>query len=37
MAAEVAAAQGISHGVASGQMYRASALRDQLHQVAALW
>src|SRR5271154_1706793 len=35
MAAEVAAAQGISHGMASGQMYLAVALRDRLPQVAA--
>ncbi|MGO9927511.1 MAG: DUF222 domain-containing protein [Mycobacterium sp.] len=35
MAAEVAAAQGISHGMASGQMYLAMALRDRLPQVAA--
>ncbi len=37
MAAEVAAAQGISHGMASGQMYLASALRDRLPRVAALF
>jgi hypothetical protein len=37
MAAEVAAAQGISHGMASGQMYLAVALRDRLPQVAALF
>jgi hypothetical protein len=37
MSAEVAAAQGISHGVASGQMYLASALRDRLPRVAALF
>ena len=36
MAAEVAAAQGISHGLASGQMYLARALRDRLPRVAAL-
>jgi hypothetical protein len=30
MAAEVAAAQGMSHGLASGQMYQAVALRDRL-------
>jgi len=37
MAAEVAAAQGISHGVASGQMYLGVALRDRLPQIAALF
>jgi Domain of unknown function (DUF222) len=37
MAAEVAAAQGISHGMASGQMYLAVALRDRLPTVAALF
>jgi hypothetical protein len=37
MAAEVAAAQGISHGMASGQMYLAAALRDRLPRVAALF
>ena len=37
MAAEVAAAQRISHGMASGQMYLAVALRDRLPQVAALF
>ncbi len=37
MAAEVAAAYGISHGMASGQMYLATALRDRLPQVAALF
>jgi hypothetical protein len=37
MAAEVAAAQGISHALASGQMYLAVALRDRLPQVAALF
>jgi hypothetical protein len=37
MASEVAAAQGISHGMASGQMYLAVALRDRLPQVAALF
>ena len=36
VAAEVAAAQGISHGMASGQMYLAVALRNSLPQVAAL-
>ena len=36
MAAEVAAAQGISHAMASGQMYLAVALRDRLPRVAAL-
>ncbi|MGZ4583912.1 MAG: DUF222 domain-containing protein [Mycobacterium sp.] len=37
MAAEVAAAQGISHAMASGQMYLAAALRDRLPRVAALF
>jgi hypothetical protein len=37
MAAEVAAAQNISHGMASGQMYLATALRDRLPAVAALF
>jgi hypothetical protein len=37
MAAEVAAAQGVSHGMASGQMYLAVALRDRLPRVAALF
>jgi hypothetical protein len=37
MAAEVAAAQGISHAVASGQMYLAVALRDRLPKVAAIF
>jgi hypothetical protein len=37
MAAEVAAAQGISHGMASGQMYLAVALRDRLPRVEALF
>jgi Domain of unknown function (DUF222) len=37
MAAEVAAAQGISHGMASGQMYLAVALHDRLPRVAALF
>jgi hypothetical protein len=37
MAAEVSAAQGISHGMASGQMYLAVALRDRLPRVAALF
>jgi Domain of unknown function (DUF222) len=37
IAAEVAAAQGISHSMASGQMYLAVALRDRLPQVAALF
>jgi len=37
MAAEVAAAQGISHGMASGQMYLGVALRDRLPQIAALF
>jgi hypothetical protein len=37
MAAEVAAAQGISHGMASGQMYLGVALRDRLPRVAAMF
>ena len=37
MAAEVAAAEGISHSMASGQMYLACALRDRLPRVAALF
>jgi hypothetical protein len=37
MAAEVAAAHGISHGMASGQMYLAVALHDRLPRVAALF
>lgn len=37
MAAEVAAAQRISHAMASGQMYQAVALRHRLPQVAALF
>jgi Domain of unknown function (DUF222) len=37
MAAEVAAAQGISHGMASGQMYPSVALRDRLPRVAELF
>jgi hypothetical protein len=37
IAAEVAAAQGISHALASGQMYLAVALRDRLPEVAALF
>ncbi len=37
MAAEVAAAQNISHAMASGQMYLAAALRNRLPQVAALF
>jgi hypothetical protein len=37
MAAEVAAAQGISHGMASGQMYLAVALRNRLPRVGALF
>ncbi len=37
IAAEVAAAQGISHGMASGQMYLATALRDRLPKIAALF
>jgi len=36
IAAEVAAAQGISHAMASGQMYLASALRQRLPGVGAL-
>lgn len=36
MAAEVAAAQGVSDAMASGQMYLAVALRNRLPQVAAL-
>jgi hypothetical protein len=36
-AAEVGAAQGISHGVASGQMYLGVALRDRLPRVAAFF
>jgi hypothetical protein len=36
VAAEVGAAQGISHGMASGQMYLGVALRDRLPQVGAL-
>lgn len=37
MAAEVAAAQGISHGMASGQMYLGVSLRDRLPRVADLF
>ena len=37
VAAEVAAAQHISHAMASGQMYLALALRDRLPQVGALF
>lgn len=37
MAAEVAAAQNISHAMASGQMYLAAALRNRLPQVGALF
>ncbi|MBS4729279.1 DUF222 domain-containing protein [Mycobacterium sp. SM1] len=37
MAAEVAAAQGISHGMALGQMYLGVALRDRLPLVGALF
>jgi hypothetical protein len=37
VAAEVAAAEHISHAMASGQMYLALALRDRLPQVAALF
>ncbi|OBK12659.1 HNH endonuclease signature motif containing protein [Mycobacterium asiaticum] len=36
MAAQVAAAQNISHGMASGQMYLACALRNRLPKVNAL-
>ncbi|RAU95216.1 DUF222 domain-containing protein, partial [Mycolicibacter senuensis] len=36
-AAEVAAAEQISHGMASSQMYLASALRDRIPRVAALF
>ena len=35
IAAEVAAALGVSHGIASGQMYLGVALRDRLPKVAA--
>jgi hypothetical protein len=37
MAAEVGCAQRISHGMASGQMYLAVALRDRLPRVGALF
>jgi Domain of unknown function (DUF222) len=37
VAAEVAAAQGISHGMASGQIYLGVALRDRVPRVAALF
>jgi hypothetical protein len=37
MAAEVAAALHVSHGMASGQMYLSVALRDRLPNVAALF
>jgi hypothetical protein len=37
MAAEVAAALHVSHGMASGQMYLSLALRDRLPNVAALF
>jgi Domain of unknown function (DUF222) len=37
MAAEVAAALHVSHGMASGQMYLGVALRDRLPEVAALF
>ncbi|HME77680.1 MAG TPA: DUF222 domain-containing protein [Mycobacterium sp.] len=37
MAAEIAAAQGISHGMASGQMYLSVGLRDRLPRVAELF
>jgi Domain of unknown function (DUF222) len=37
MAAEISAAQGISHRAASGQMYLAVSLRDRLPRVAALF
>jgi hypothetical protein len=36
VAAEVAAALNVSHGMASGQMYLATALRERLPRVAAL-
>lgn len=37
VAAELGAAQGISHGMASGQMHLGLALRDRLPQTAALF
>lgn len=37
MAAEVAAAQNVSHAMASGQMYLAASLRNRLPQVASLF
>jgi hypothetical protein len=37
MAAEVGAAQAITHGMASGQMYLSVALRDRLPRVGALF
>ncbi len=37
VAAEISAAQGISHAMASGQMYLGVALRDRLPQTAALF
>lgn len=37
MAAEVSAAQNISHGMASGQMYLAAALRERLPKVAVVF
>ena len=37
VAAEVAAAQGISHGMATSQMYLATALRDRLPRTAELF
>jgi hypothetical protein len=37
MAAEVGSAQGISQGLASGQMYLSVALRDRLPRIAALF
>ena len=37
MAAEVAAALHVSHGMASGQMYLSVALRDRLPRVAAMF
>jgi hypothetical protein len=37
IAAEVAAAQGISHAMAPGQMYLGVALRERLPKVAALF
>jgi hypothetical protein len=37
MAAEVATAHNTSHGMASGQIYLAMALRERLPQLAALF